>query len=190
MNNEGNMNGNTNVVNKGTGSGGANTNANGLPYEEQLSLETEYVVQETNTNHKVITFNHSDRRFITGKKTKFHENMRQLSNQLNDLQLLHGTKQPDQWFIDTERRKVYIIETKSQKGSGSTDEKLQTAFIKRRRLQKTYPDYDIHYTYALREWFRDNCPAEVDELIEDNIPIFWGDSVNFKGDIINYMISE
>jgi len=178
------------IVNNGTGAGGANTNANGLSYEEQLSLETEYVVQETNSNHTVVSFNHSDRRFLTGRKSQFHKNMRQLSNQFNELQLLHGTKEPDQWFIDTVRQKVYIIETKWQQTTGSVCEKLQTAFIKRRRLQKTYPDYDIHYTYALREWFRDNCPAEVDELIEDNIPIFWGDSVNFKGDIINYMISE
>ena len=31
---------------------------------------------------------------------------------------------------------------------------------------------------------------KLEELEEDNIPVFWGDSVNFKEDIINYMTSE
>ena len=43
------MDANTKTVNRGTGAGGSNTNTNGLNYENQKDLSTEYsIVEKTN----------------------------------------------------------------------------------------------------------------------------------------------
>ena len=59
-----------------------------------------------------------------------------------------------------------------------------------RNLERRYPNKKVHYIYGLAEWFRNNCPAEIDDFIEDNIPHFWGDDKNFKDNIINYIINN
>lgn len=53
------------IINKGTGAGGANTNANGLPYEVITDLSDRYNIINVNTNTKNIRFNISDKIFVT-----------------------------------------------------------------------------------------------------------------------------
>ena len=180
------------MANKGTGAGGANTNANGLPFEEvsQVSNSDEYNIQAEHTYYKVVDFGRNVK-FITGKKNKFHTNMSRIStSDFNGKERLHGLKEPDQWFIREDTRDVYIIESKFQQGGGSVCEKLQTAFIKKRRLQRNYGDLVIHYMYALSPWWRDNCPAEIEELQLDKFPIFWGDSPTIRDEIIDFIHSD
>ena len=45
------------IINKGTGAGGSNTNANGLPYETMTDLSDRYTIINVNTNIKNIRFN-------------------------------------------------------------------------------------------------------------------------------------
>ena len=72
---------NENIINKGTGAGGSNTNKNGLNYEEPKDLSTEYIiVEKTNSHMKVVFKKYPDKVFITGKKSQF---MKYLSKQEN-----------------------------------------------------------------------------------------------------------
>ena len=181
------MDGNTRTVNRGTGAGGSNTNTNGLNYENQKDLSTEYsIVEKTKSLMKVVFKNYTDKVFITGKKSQF---MKYLSKHENkDIPKCHGTKEPDCWFINGNN--VYIVELKFQQGGGSVCEKLQTYNYKLRNFQDRYPDKKIHYIYGLHEWFRSNCMAEVYYMKKDGIPYFWGDNENFKKDIIGYIINS
>jgi len=178
---------NENIINRGTGAGGSNTNKNGLNYENQKDLSTEYsIVEKTNSHMKVVFKKYPDKVFITGKKSQF---MKYLSKQENkDVPKCHGTKQPDCWFIIGDN--VYIVELKFQQGGGSVCEKLQTYNQKLRNFQDRYPGKKIHYIYGLHEWFRSNCKAEVYYMKKDKIPHFWGDSENFKDDIISNIINS
>ena len=59
---------------------------------------------------------------------------------------------------------------------------------KKRNYQRRIPGYKIVYLYCLSDWFKTNCMAEIEDLEEDNIPVFWGNSSSYKKDIIEFML--
>ena len=173
----------------GLGAGGKQTNINGLEYEAVNDLSSEYTIQGrkwTPTNQ--IKFNdYPNNIYLTGKKSLFHKEMQASHPSYKEMDLLHGTKEPDRWFISRVKKIAYIVEIKFQKTNGSVCEKLQTPSVKLRRLMKMYPDFKIYYIYGLSPWFRDQCKAEIEELREDDIPYFWGDSLTFKKEIVDFI---
>lgn len=180
------------IQNRGTGAGGSNTNKNGLTYEKQKDLSSEYEVVERMQICEKIRFKSSpNKTLITGKKSEFMKYLRSSESvDMPDIirKGLHGTKQPDNWFISGNN--IFIVELKFQQGGGSVCEKLQTPRDKIRHLEDRYPGKKIHYIYGLHEWFRENCEGEVYYLERDNITHFWGDDKDFKQNVINHIISN
>jgi hypothetical protein len=76
----------------------------------------------------------------------------------------HGCKNPDECFIDKNRKTIFIIEKKFQQVGGSVCEKIQTPDFKVWQYRRTFPLYQIVYIYCLSEWFKDNCKAELEYL--------------------------
>ena len=177
-----------NVVNKGTGAGGSNTNKNGLPYEELTDLSNKLNVISENKISKLIQFNNNTESvFITGKKSKLFEILKDFYN--NSIEKAHGCKHPDEFYIDEKRKNIFILEKKFQQSSGSVCEKIQTGPFKKRHYNKLFPEFKVEYIYCLSEWYKDNCKSEIEDLIEQNIPVYWGNSETYKDDIINFMIN-
>ena len=53
------------INNRGTGAGGAQTNANGLPYEILTSLDTEFTVTRNINKHtRIVLFNGYNGNFV------------------------------------------------------------------------------------------------------------------------------
>lgn len=50
-----------------------------------------------------------------------------------------------------------------------------------------FPKFNIIYIYCLSNWFIDNCKAELEYLKYKNIPIFIGNNINYKSNIINFI---
>jgi hypothetical protein len=192
------------VTNKGTGAGGANTNGNGLPYELYTDLSDSYTVcQESSKTKpvktsrnlmKLVKFKGYDKQVYVGNKSAFHKGMELLGFPmvlpvaLGITQPAHGCRQPDEAYVDTERKKIVIIEKKFQEHGGSVCEKIQTGDFKRRQYQKMYPQFEVHYVYCLSEWFEENCKAEIDDLRNySNIPVFFGHDEKYKEDIIRFI---
>ena len=185
------INKNENIKNKGTGAGGSNTNKNGLTYEKEKDLSSEYEVIERMQICEKIRFKSSpNKTLITGKKSEFKKYLKSSESDIPDFirKGIHGTKRPDKWFISDNN--IFIVELKFQQGGGSVCEKLQTPMQKIRNLKDRYPGKKIHYIYGLHEWFRENCEADIYYLEKDKIPIFWGDDKDFKQKVINYIISN
>ena len=177
-----------NITNKGTGAGGANTNKNGLPYEEMTDLKTEYTVIDTTPNSQIIAFNQdTSHKFITTKQAKLFKSMRQHIDA--SISKAHGCKNPDECFINYKSKIMFIVEKKFQQCSGSVCEKIQTPDFKIWQYSRTFPEFQIVYIYCLSEWFKENCPAELEYLEYKKIPVFWGNSPTYKKDIINYMLT-
>ena len=84
---------------------------------------------------------------------------------------------------------MFIVEKKFQQCSGSVCEKIQTPDFKIWQYSRTFPEFRIVYIYCLSEWFKENCPAELEYLEYKKIPVFWGNSPTYKKDIINYMLT-
>ena len=179
---------NDKIITRGTGAGGSNTNKNGLSYESLKSINNEYNIIRSEDTYKVVSFIDSDKEFITGSKNEFQKYMNKKETTDSSIKMLHGTKEPDKWFVDEIDKKIYILEFKFQQIGGSVCEKLQSPTNKIRRLNRRY-NYDVEYIYALSPWFRLNCEAEIEDFDIDNIKYFWADESNFKQNLVEYIIN-
>lgn len=63
---------------------------------------------------------------------------------------------PDNGIYVVVNNTVFIIEVKTQKKNGSTDEKLQTCDFKKKQYQKLFfpLNIEVQYIYILDDWFR------------------------------------
>ncbi len=177
-------------INRGTGAGGANTNVNGLSYEEKTDLSCLYTdcVQTKKDKSRIVKFANYDGEFINVNKSALHKYMTKIGEKNTDLQPAAGCKEPDEAYVDNTRRNVYIIEKKFQQTPGSVDEKLQTGPFKKHHYGKLFPNYNVQYIYCLADWFkRDEYASVLEYLQESDIPIFWGNDPNYKVDIINFI---
>ena len=98
-----------------------------------------------------------------------------------------GCKYPDEAYINESKKYLYIIEKKFQQCKGSVCEKIQTGLFKKEHYSKLFLNYKIIYIYCLSDWFKLNCKSEIDHLNEKNIPIFWGNDINYKNSIIEFI---
>ena len=118
-------------TNGGHGAGGINTNKNGLSYENLTDLNNCYTIIESNKYSDTIMFNQNNTIFIRSEKANFKK---YLSDKIdNNVKELHGTKQPDEVYINETEKLIFIIEKKFQQVSGSKCECLQTAEKKKRK---------------------------------------------------------
>ena len=179
-----------NIVNKGTGAGGANTNVNGLSYEEKTNLEELYI--ECNYNkkdkYKTIKFAGYDCELVNVNKGYVHKFMERINEKNNSIKPAAGCKEPDEAYIDVSRKIIFIIEKKFQQTPGSVDEKIQTGPFKQYHYSKTFPNFKVQYLYCLSVWFKRTEYSSVLEYLQEcNIPVFWGNSEEYKKDLIKFM---
>lgn len=178
------------ITNKGTGAGGANTNKNGLSYEEYTDLKSKY--KSCNFIKKdsiyIVEFEGYERPFIKANKSTLHKYMKKIGQINQDLTPAAGCKEPDEAYIDNEKKSVFIIEKKFQQTSGSVDEKIQTGHFKKIHYEELFPNFKIYYIYCLSDWFKkEEYKSTINYLKINGIPIFWGSSETCKEDMIQFM---
>jgi hypothetical protein len=179
--------------NKGTGAGGANTNRNGLSYENITSLEEHMVIVKEDKKYKTKTvkFHQSEKEFVNANKKSFQKFMESINEYIEIFKPVSGCKQPDEVYIDEAGKKIFIIEKKFQQGSGSVDEKIQTGQFKLYYFSKNIPNYRIYYIYCLSDWFKKEEYKCVLEYLTDNgVYIFWGSDENYKTAMIDFMCNS
>lgn len=144
------------IIHKGAGAGGANTNINGLSYEEFTDLKSNYkscnFIKKDNIYE--VEFEGYTRKFIKAHKSTLHKYMKKIGKMNEDLTPAAGCKEPDEAYIDTEKNIVFIIEKKFQQTSGSVDEKIQTGHFKKKHYEELFPNFKIYYIYCLSDWFK------------------------------------
>ena len=180
------------IKNKGTGAGGANTNKNGLPYENLTDLNTHIEVIKTNEHSTTIRFINYDTELEKPKRKKGNTKtiFNVLSKHLDEsIEKGHGCKEPDECYINVNEKKIFIIEKKFQRGGGSTIEKLQTSEFKIWNYSQMFTDFRIVYIYCLCDYFKENAKAELEYLRLKKVPVFWGDSKTYKDDIIKFIVN-
>jgi hypothetical protein len=174
-------------MNKGKGAGGANTNKNGLPYEEMTDLKDCYIVMEEHDYDSVIKFHNHEKLFNKTRQSNLFKCMKIHID--NNVTKAHGCKNPDECYIDHEKKIIFIIEKKFQQVSGSVCEKVQTYDFKLWQYRRTFPNFNIVYIYCLSEWFKENCKAEMEYFDTKNVPVFWGNSETYKQDMIDFIVN-
>lgn len=177
------------IKNKGTGAGGSNTNKNGLSYEGRTDLGDKIDFLEKNKFSRKVKFDGSEKMFLqTNQANLFREP--ELKDEIDtNIEKAHGCKNPDECYVDTETKNMFIIEKKFQQCSGSVCEKIQTPDFKIWQYSRTFPNYNIIYIYCLSDWFKKNCVAELEYLDFKKIPYFWGSSETYKDDLIKFILN-
>lgn len=164
-----------------------NANVNGLSYELLTNLNDKFDIIKNEKYHNLIKFKGNNKLYINTNKYNFIKFME--NNKNNLINMAHGCKNPDDCFIDNNLNNLFIIEKKFQQTNGSTCEKIQTIDFKLWQYKRLYPNYNLIYIYSLSNWFKNNCKAELEYLNFKNIPIFIGDDINYKRNIINFILN-
>ena len=135
--------------------GGAQTNKNGLHFEQTTSL-AKYLEE---AGYKISNFEVFDK---AGKKIGLcvpkHDFYRLflVKNSIDFKEYNSKKWLPDEAFVNFDRKTVYIIEKKFQSEPGSVDEKLPNCEFKRQEYEKLCNPipYDVKYYYILSDWFK------------------------------------
>jgi hypothetical protein len=179
------------LKNKGTGAGGANTNKNGLSYEDKTEINenrrykvTETFIVKSKSLYKVTIDKHE---LIKVKKAE----LRIYMEGKNEYNKKEKSLQPDECYIDETNKVINIIEKKFQNKAGSVDEKIQTGMFKKEFYEDQYPNYTIKYCYCLSDWFKsDKYLPEMRFLKKYEVGVFWGSDVDYVDNILNWIISN
>ena len=176
------------LINKGTGAGGANTNINGLQFEEVADLKDRYESIQPSRNRigSEVKFKGHLRTFIEVSKSALHKYMEKIGEKNMMLKPAAGCKKPDEAYIDLEKKNIFIIEKKFQQRSGSADEKLQTGCFKQSHYKGLFPNFKIYYMYCLSDWFKREESA-LNYLKDGGIPVFWENSETCKEKMIEFI---
>ena len=94
------------IANRGTGAGGANTNYNGLSYEELTDLKDKYKSCNLNKTDNVdeVVFDGYSRKFVKANKSALHKYMVKKGERNLDLLPAAGCKEPDEAYIDPQQK--------------------------------------------------------------------------------------
>ena len=135
--------------------GGAQTNRNGLLFEQETSLNDALIDAGFDIYNQYDVYYHNH---FVGRSINQNEfpTIFLREHGINDRLINSKRWKPDEAFINEQNRTVYIIEKKFQSSSGSVDEKLATFPFKIREYRKLLDPigYDIVYIYLLSSaWF-------------------------------------
>lgn len=173
---------------RGNGAGGSATNKNGLPYEKLTDLSSEYCVIDVYRYCKIIKFNiYPDVLLKLSTQANLFKSMEHALNK--DINKAHGCKNPDECYINESTKTMFILEKKFQQVGGSVCEKIQTPHFKLWQYKRTFPGYTIVYMYCLSDWFKENCKAELEYLKDTDVPFFWGNDVDYKSKVIQFIVN-
>lgn len=134
--------------------GGANTNVNGLKFEQTTSLDS---VLESNgfkvLDNKVF-FENELMGWSVGKRKLYTKFLK--PNGIDYKNYNSKGWEPDECFINETNRTAYIIEKKFQKSSGSVDEKLPGCHFKKLEYKKLFSPigYKVEFIYIFNDWFK------------------------------------
>ena len=181
------------VINRGTGAGGAQTNKNGLNYEQMTDLNTEFKIIQEARYWQIVEFTDElgfKKRLKRTCKKDFFKSMKYFNMIDTSIPKAHGCKEPDECYINYVNLSIYIIEKKFQQVNGSVCEKIQTSDFKLWQYGRTFPKFKIHYIYCLSDWFKNNCKAELQYLKEKKVPVFWGNDKEYKTKIKKFILNN
>lgn len=140
---------NKSITNKGTNAGGKNTNKHGLLFEKNTNLDDHYKIIKNNKYASEIKFINYNSTFIKSDKSNFYKYMKEKKYINENIEKAHGCKQPDECYINEDKKQIFIIEKKYQQCSGSVCEKIQSADFKLWQYKRTFPTFNVIYIYIL-----------------------------------------
>jgi hypothetical protein len=186
------------IINKGTGAGGQNTNINGLSFEIKTSIENKLIENKFKKNilnkNKYAYYyeSYTDNRIVYLTQTGF----RTFIKKEFDINIY---KNPDEAFIIYKNNKYYIkiLEKKNQNVAGSVEDKLKTGAFNKREYEKMFNNkhFIISYAFCVSNFLKEKIESNEikyknmkEILLEDDIKLFYGDDDNYIDIIYDWFI--
>lgn len=184
----------TNILNKGTGAGGANTNLNGKLFEAKTSNEPRLLLQgfiKTYMDKKEQKNNfYLEKVFPDGKLVFVQQSgLKKYMKQLNNIDIFRCPDEAYIWFPLDDMPVLKILEKKEQQTAGSVDTKLLSGPAFKREYELALEGkFKIEYAYCLNEYFNKEFTSDSKKykilgqiLSENNIPTLFGDNEDYFG---------
>jgi hypothetical protein len=184
----------TNILNKGTGAGGANTNLNGKNFEAKTSNEPRLLLQgfiKTYMDKKEQKNNfYLEKVFPNGKLVFVQQSgLKKYMKQCNNLDIFRCPDEAYIWFPLDDTPILKILEKKEQQTAGSVDTKLLSGPAFKREYEMALEGkFKIEYAYCLNEYFNKEFNSDSKKykilgqiLSENNIPTLFGDNEDYFG---------
>lgn len=184
------------LVNRGTGAGGANTNASGLPFEEKTSLMERLLnagfVKKTidsTTNGWYLE------KAIDDNKTIIYTRQIGLHKYAKKHLGKSPSRRPDEAFLlkTGDTYTLRILEKKNQNVAGSVTEKLYTGDFLRKLYEKEL-GIQTEYAYCISQFLKtiymsSNWNNQRDIMKDANIRVFFGDDEDYFTQIETWIYS-
>ncbi len=137
-----------------THGGGSQTNANGLAYELETSLDEFLKSEGYSIVDNEIFDTEAVKIGLSVQKYKLYSEFLK-PNGINYIDYISKRLLPDDAFVNFLNKTIYIIEKKYQKQAGSVDEKLATCDFKVKEYKKLFKPlgYKVKYIYVLSNFF-------------------------------------
>lgn len=146
--------------------GGAQTNANGLKFEQTTSLNTALELAGFDVRGCEVYENQELIGLSVPQNSLYSEF---LKGQEIDYRCFNSKKwHPDECFINFGNQTAYIIEKKFQNCAGSVDEKLPGCHFKKQEYEKLFHklNFSVEFMYIFNDWFRDSRYRDTLDYIE------------------------
>ena len=177
-------------MNRGTGAGGSETNHNGLEFESR----TDNIPNLEKDGYKKVMMDEKNYFYAKEYPTKFVIFLKQFSlkkylEKYENIKLKELYR-PDEAYIIKEKESgkttIKILEKKNQNVSGSVEEKIDAAPIKKMKYKRLLPNFKIEYAFCLSGYFKNKLDTSnlfqmtYTILNQDfDIPIFFGDDSDY-----------
>lgn len=147
--------------------GGANTNVNGLHFEQTTDLVSALRISGYTVNSKNEIFFNDKLIGISAPKYQLYQQILKPAG-IDYQKVISKQLLPDEALYLLNKKTIYIIEKKFQSTSGSVDEKLQTCGFKLEQYKKLFNPLGVKvsYFYVLNDFFKDTKYRDVLEYIE------------------------
>lgn len=148
--------------------GGAKTNANGLRFEQDTSLNTALINAGYKIQEKEVLYGNESIGFSVPKRKLYSKFLN--PREINYLDYNYKRWEPDECFINEKTKTAYIIEKKFQNSSGSVDEKLLGCEFKKRKYMNLLAPlgYEVIFLYVFNDWFKHPRYRDILDYIKEN----------------------
>ncbi len=184
---------NKNIINKGTGAGGANTNYYGKKFEEKTNNEKR-LLEMGYTKHSFTEKLNKQNGYYLSKtfedKTIIFVSQQGLKKYMKKNHNIELFRCPDEAYIieyNDGKKIIKILEKKEQNVEGSVDTKLLTGPIFREEYEEALEGkFKVVYAYCVSEFLQKKILSNTKKFIifnklmeKHNISILFGDDTNY-----------
>ncbi|MCH5338027.1 MAG: hypothetical protein J1E03_04535 [Acetatifactor sp.] len=147
--------------------GGAQTNANGLYFEQTTSLDDALYAAGYQMQGRTVYYD-GEKIGLSVPQKKFYTYFLE-PNGIDYSDYNSKEWRPDEAFVNFTNKTVYIIEKKFQNTPGSVDEKLPSCDFKKWEYTKLCAPlgFDVEFIYIFNDWFLDRRYSDTLEYIEE-----------------------